>query len=163
MLTDTDAPQNYTGYIINHLSSMESLTLNLKAEKTCGQDNMLKSIHRMFHCSSSQICSLFVKFIIIMSVQFANKHLVLHTHSAVECTKYVPNKCRNITRNELHRGKAECKKWIPDWNLRGKLTKTPVTPEMRPYSVPTAFKKMQNAEMRAVQTPATLWKRCAIA
>jgi len=41
--------------------------------------------------------------------------------------------------------------------------KTPVTPEGRPYSVPTAFKKMQNAEVRAVQTPAMVWKRCAIA
>jgi len=38
--------------------------------------------------------------------------------------------------------------------------KTPVTPEWRPYSVPTAFKKMQNTEVRAVQTPATLCKRC---
>jgi len=32
--------------------------------------------------------------------------------------------------------------------------KTPVTPEWRPYSVPTAFKKLQNAEVHAVQTPA---------
>jgi len=39
--------------------------------------------------------------------------------------------------------------------------KTPVTPEWRPYSVPTAFKKLQNAEVRAVQTPATPYKRCA--
>ena len=39
--------------------------------------------------------------------------------------------------------------------------KTPVTPEWRPYSVPKALKKLQNAEVRAVQTPATLCKRCA--
>jgi len=39
--------------------------------------------------------------------------------------------------------------------------KTPVTPEWRPYSVPTALKKLQNAEVRAVQTPATPCKRCA--
>jgi len=38
---------------------------------------------------------------------------------------------------------------------------TPVTPEWRPYSVLTAFKIMQNAEVRAVQTSATLCKRCA--
>jgi len=31
-----------------------------------------------------------------------------------------------------------------------------------PCSIPTAFKKVQNAEVRAVQTPATLCKRCAI-
>ena len=36
------------------------------------------------------------------------------------------------------------------------ILKTHVTPEWRPYSVPTAFKKMQIAEVRAVQTPATL-------
>jgi len=41
--------------------------------------------------------------------------------------------------------------------------KTSVTPEWRPYSVPTALKKLQIAEVRAVQTPATLWKGCAIA
>jgi len=41
--------------------------------------------------------------------------------------------------------------------------KTLVTPEWRPYSVPTAFKKLQNAEVRAVQTPATLCKRCGSA
>jgi len=39
------------------------------------------------------------------------------------------------------------------------LTKTPVTPEWRPYSV----LKMQIAEVRAVQSPATLYARCAIA
>ena len=38
--------------------------------------------------------------------------------------------------------------------------KTPVTSEWRPYSVPTAFKKLQNAEVRTVQTSATLCKRC---
>jgi len=45
--------------------------------------------------------------------------------------------------------------------------KTPVTSEWRPYSVPTAFKKIAerrgarcaNAEVRAVQTPATLCNR----
>ena len=30
------------------------------------------------------------------------------------------------------------------------------TPEWRPYSVPIAFKKLQIADVRAVQTPATL-------
>ena len=45
--------------------------------------------------------------------------------------------------------------------------KTPVTPEWRPYSVPTAFKKI--AERRgarcgnASNAVQTLWKRCAIA
>jgi len=45
--------------------------------------------------------------------------------------------------------------------------KTPVTPEWRPYSVPTAFKKI--AERRgarcanASNAVETLWKRCAIA
>jgi len=39
-------------------------------------------------------------------------------------------------------------------------TKNPFTPEWRPYSVPTAFKTLQNFEMRAVQTPTTLFKRC---
>jgi len=29
--------------------------------------------------------------------------------------------------------------------------KTPVTPEWRPYSVPKAFKNLQNAEVRAVK------------
>jgi len=43
------------------------------------------------------------------------------------------------------------------------IVKNPDTPEWRPCSVPTAFKKLQNAEVRAVQTPATLCKRCAIA
>ena len=46
-------------------------------------------------------------------------------------------------------------------------SKTPVTPEWRPYSVSTAFKK--NAERRgarcanASNAVQTLWKRCAIA
>ena len=35
----------------------------------------------------------------------------------------------------------------------------PMSHEWRPHSVPTAFKKSQIAEVRAVQTPATLWKR----
>ena len=48
-----------------------------------------------------------------------------------------------------------------------KIHKTPVTPELRPYSVPTAFKKI--AERRgarcanASNAVQTLWKRCAIA
>jgi len=37
--------------------------------------------------------------------------------------------------------------------------RTPVTPKGRPYSVHTAFKKMQNAEVRAVQTLTTLCNR----
>jgi len=47
------------------------------------------------------------------------------------------------------------------------LEKTPVTPEWRPYSVPTAFKKI--AERRGARCAnarnavQTLWKRCAIA
>ena len=47
------------------------------------------------------------------------------------------------------------------------IHKTPVTPEWRPYSVPTAFKKI--AERRgarcanASNAVQTLWKRCAIA
>jgi len=48
-----------------------------------------------------------------------------------------------------------------------KECKTPVTPEWRPYSVQTAFKKI--AERRgsrcanANQAVQTLWKRCVIA
>jgi len=42
-------------------------------------------------------------------------------------------------------------------------TKNHVTSEWRPYSVPTAFKNIQNAEVCAVQTPAAMWKRYAIA
>jgi len=47
------------------------------------------------------------------------------------------------------------------------VSKTPVTPEWRPYSVPTAFEKI--AERRgarcanASNAVQTLWKRCAIA
>ena len=45
--------------------------------------------------------------------------------------------------------------------IRKMHCKTPVTSEWRLYSVPTAFKKLQNAEVCAVQTSATLCKRCA--
>jgi len=37
---------------------------------------------------------------------------------------------------------------------------TKVASLQRFHSVSTAFKKLQNAEVRAVQTPATLYKRC---
>jgi len=37
--------------------------------------------------------------------------------------------------------------------------KTPVTPEWRPYSVHTAFKKMQNAEVRCANAVETLCNR----
>ena len=42
------------------------------------------------------------------------------------------------------------------------MCKSPVTPEWRPCSVPTAF-KTQITEVRAVQLQATLCSRCAIA
>ena len=45
--------------------------------------------------------------------------------------------------------------------------KTPVTPEWRPYSVPTAFKKIAERRVarcaNASNAVQTLWKRCAIA
>jgi len=45
--------------------------------------------------------------------------------------------------------------------------KPPVTPEWRPYSVPTAFKKIVERRgarcANASNAVQTLWKRCAIA
>ena len=38
-------------------------------------------------------------------------------------------------------------------------SKSPVTPERRPHSVSTALKKLKFTQVRAVQSPATLWKR----
>ena len=76
---------------------------------------------------------------------------------------------------------VECIKWVlvylqdninlyfleHDVSCNSALHKTPVTPEWRPYSVPTAFKKI--AERRgarcanASNAVETLWKRCGIA
>jgi len=44
-------------------------------------------------------------------------------------------------------------------HLHGRLLKSPVTPKRRPHSVSTAFNLLQIAEVRAVQSSATLWKR----
>jgi len=57
----------------------------------------------------------------------------------------------------------------PYYELAKKLIKNEV--KLKPLShqsdvltaFPQRFKKLQNAEVRAVQTPATLCKRCAIA
>ena len=70
----------------------------------------------------------------------------------------------------LHTKNIKCVLVMNTYHLKSRyyvVCKTPVTPEWRPYSVPTAFKKI--AERRgarcanASNAVQTLWKRCAIA
>ena len=75
-------------------------------------------------------------------------------HSANLGCLQLLGRCGNAVRTPLW-----CDRSFIEVFVLSNTFKTPVTPEWRPYSVPTAFKKMPIVEGRAVQTRATLQKR----
>jgi len=72
-------------------------------------------------------------------------------HSANLGCLQLLGRCGNAVRTPLW-----CDRSFIEVFVLSNTFKTPVTPEWRPYSVPTAFKKMPIVEVRAVQTRATL-------
>ena len=96
----------------------------------------------------------------IISISYIHSYFFLY----VLCQTVLVVKLGNVNSTK---GKPEVDIIVVDVRYVLPPLKTPVTPEWRPYSVPTAFEKI--AERRAARCAnasnavQTLWKRCAIA